>query len=40
MAYEFVPYGYPIDGGYLGRLKDGTFMLFATEGDYLEYIGR
>lgn len=37
--WEFRPYGYPIDKGYLGRLHDGTYMLFATEGDYLEYIG-
>ena len=31
---------YPVNYGYFGRVRDGTFILFATEGDYLEYIGR
>ena len=30
-------YGYPVSFGYMGRLKDGTFRLFATEEDYREY---
>lgn len=30
-------YGYPVGSGYLGRLKDGTFMLFPTEEEYKEY---
>lgn len=30
-------YGYVINSGYMGRLKDGTFRLFATENDYIEY---
>lgn len=34
------PYGYLVKEGYFGRVRDGTFILFATEGDYLEYIGR
>lgn len=29
--------GYPVPDGFMG-LVDGRWMLFATEGDYLEYI--
>ena len=33
-------YGYLVGSGYMGRLKDGTWMLFATEEDYREhYLG-
>ena len=33
-------YGYYVNSGYMGRLKDGTFRLFATEEDYREmYLG-
>lgn len=33
------PYGYPVPDGYLGWVKRiGDFMLFSTEGDYLDYI--
>lgn len=31
-------YGYIIASGYKGRLLDGTWMLFATEEEYKEYI--
>lgn len=37
--WEFLPYGYLIKEGYVGRLHDGTYMLFSTERDYLVYIG-
>ena len=30
-------YGYLVGSGYMGRLKDGTFRLFATENEYREY---
>ena len=30
--------GYVIDTGYMG-LVDGEYKLFATEGDYLDFIG-
>ena len=34
-----VPYGYLIDSGYVGYVPDmAQFILFATEGDYLDYI--
>lgn len=32
------PYGYPVSSGYFGMLKDGTWRLFPTENEYLEYI--
>lgn len=31
------PYGYPVDGGYFGRIRLGEWMLFPTENEYLEY---
>lgn len=34
----FKPYGYIVNIGYFGLLKDGTFRLFATENEYLEHI--
>lgn len=37
-VYKVEPYGYVVPDGYMGRLEDGKFMLFATEGDYKEYI--
>ncbi len=30
--------GYPVPAGYMGILKDGTKMLFATEEEYKELI--
>lgn len=30
--------GYVVDNGYMGFV-DGTYMLFADEADYREYIG-
>lgn len=30
--------GYPVPAGYMGILKDGTKMLFPTEGEYVEYM--
>ena len=32
------PYGYDVGSGHIGRIKDGTFMLFSTESDYIEWI--
>ena len=32
-------YGYVVKNGYMGRLKDGSWMLFATEEDYKDYLG-
>ena len=32
-----MPYGYPVSNGYFG-LVDGDYMLFATEGEYYEYL--
>ena len=29
-------YGYYTDSGYYGRTKDGRWILFATEGEYLQ----
>ncbi len=34
----FKPYGYLTKDGYFGRLADGTYRLFPTEQEYLEYI--
>lgn len=31
-------YGYSVQSGYMGRLPDGRWMMFATHKDYLEYI--
>lgn len=31
-------YGYNTKYGYMGRLRDGRWMLFATEKEYTEYI--
>ena len=31
-------YGYAVPFGYMGRLPDGTYRLFATEQEYNEYI--
>lgn len=31
-------YGYLTAYGYKGRLADGTWMLFATESEYQEYL--
>ena len=31
-------YGYYIPSGYKGKLKDGRWMLFATEQEYIEYM--
>ena len=34
------PYGYVIQSGYKGWVEElGSYILFATEDDYLEYIG-
>lgn len=30
------PYGYSVPSGYLGRLPDGEWRLFSTEGEYDE----
>ena len=30
-------YGYHVSNGYKGRLEDGSFMLFPTEQEYVEY---
>lgn len=32
------PYGYYVPAGYMGRVKNGSMMLFETEGAYLSYI--
>ena len=33
-------YGYIVKFGYMGRMRDGTWRLFATEEDYREaYLG-
>lgn len=32
-----MPKGYPVDSGYMGMVND-SYMLFACERDYLEYI--
>ena len=29
-------YGYYTESGYCGRMKDGRWILFATEGEYLQ----
>ena len=29
--------GYYVEGGYMGYVN-GTYMLFATESDYIEYV--
>lgn len=29
-------YGYVTESGYYGRMKDGRWILFATEGEYLQ----
>lgn len=29
-------YGYYTGSGYYGRMKDGRWILFATEGEYLQ----
>lgn len=31
-------YGYITASGYKGKLSDGTWMLFATESEYNEYL--
>ena len=31
-------YGYPVSNGYMGRLRDGTWMLFETEEEYKDYL--
>lgn len=33
-----VAYGYLVKAGYMGRLADGTMMLFPTEDEYISYI--
>ena len=33
-----MPYGYITQGGYVGRLADGSFLQFETEQAYLDYI--
>jgi len=34
-----VPYGYPVDNGYMGYVPlYGKMILFATEGEYLDFI--
>lgn len=30
-------YGYPVNSGYMGLVGD-SYILFATEGDYIEYM--
>lgn len=30
-------YGYVVSVGYMGRLHDGSYLLFDTEGEYLDY---
>ena len=32
------PYGYLVPDGYFGRLKDGSWRLFPTENEYLDYV--
>lgn len=32
------PYGYYVGSGYLGRIENGTYILFPTESDYIEWI--
>lgn len=36
----FRPYGYIVPAGYMGRLMDGTMMLFESEGAYRDYISK
>lgn len=31
-----MPYGYLVHGGYMGRMKNGQFILFPTEDEYIE----
>lgn len=31
-------YGYYTPSGYMGRLHDGSWRLFATQEDYIEYM--
>lgn len=31
-------YGYLVSNGYMGRLKDGSWMLFETENEYKLYL--
>lgn len=31
-------YGYITDFGYYGRMKDGRWILFSTEGEYLQLL--
>lgn len=30
--------GYPVPSGYKGQLPDGTWQVFDTEGEYINYI--
>ena len=30
--------GYPVPSGYKGQLLDGTWQIFDTEGEYINYI--
>lgn len=30
--------GYAVSCGYMGYIGNGHYMLFATEGDYIEYL--
>jgi|GEM_PF-6868762 len=31
-------YGYVTESGYYGRMKDGSWILFSTEGEYLQLL--
>ena len=31
-------YGYLVSNGYMGRLRDGSWILFDTEEQYKEYL--
>ncbi len=33
---EVSPKGFPVDSGWLGRMPDGSWRLFATENEYVE----
>lgn len=30
--------GYPVSSGYKGQLPDGSWQIFDTEGEYINYI--